>query len=132
MRPLDTEPAVVALSAERVRDRRAGQAAERFREGLRILRSLGARYNVAECLEGFAWLAAQAGHPERALRLAAAAASSRGAVGTPRPPSSSPLVEDWIAGARAALPNAPEVWEAGLRLSEEAAIAMALDEPDQV
>jgi predicted ATPase/DNA-binding CsgD family transcriptional regulator len=120
--------ALANLGTLAVRRERADEAARRYRESLEILRSLGARSNVAECIEGFAWLAARTGQLERAMRLAGAAAAIRSAVGTPRPASSSPLIEDWITEARAALGDAAAAWEAGWRLSDEEAIRLALDE----
>jgi non-specific serine/threonine protein kinase len=108
---------------------RAGDAAARYSESLKILRSLGARHNVAECLEGFAWLAARAGHLDRAMRLAGAAAARREELGRPAQAESRRLVDDWIAGARSALGRAgAEAWQEGRDLSDEQAVALALDE----
>jgi len=120
--------ALANLGTLAVRRGRVDQAAARYRESLEILRSLGARSNVAECIEGFAWLAARAGRLDRAMRLAGAAAAMRSALGTPRPHSSGPLVDDWIGEARAALGDAAAAWEAGWRLSDDEAIGLALDE----
>ncbi len=109
---------------------RADEAGTRFEESLLLLRSLGARHNVAECLEGFAWLAARQGHQDRALRLAGAAAASRDALEEPPHHWSRRLVDDWLGEARTALGHgAARAWEEGRELSEERAIALALDEP---
>ena len=64
-------------------------------EGLRLAQQLGTPHVVAGSLEGFAQLAAARGAPERALRLAGAAAALRAATGTeggvpPTPPRGSP------------------------------------------
>jgi DNA-binding NarL/FixJ family response regulator len=101
-----------------------------YRESLAVAAELGARPQVAAALEGFAMLAAAQAQPERALRLAGAAAALRDATGRPRPPAERPRLERALAAARSALgPAADAAWQRGRRLTAEQAVAAALAAP---
>src|SRR5260370_22281586 len=62
-------------------------AREHLAESIRLSRSTGARIGVARGLEAFAALAVLEGRPDRAVKLAAAAAALRDAAGLPPPPA---------------------------------------------
>ena len=110
----------------------AGAALPAYRESLAVAVELGARGQLADALEGFAMLAAAQAQPERALRLAGAAAVLRDATGRHRHPAERPRLERALAAARAALgAAAPAAWQRGRRMTAEQAIADALgDIPD--
>lgn len=104
-------------------------ATERFTESLRIVETMDAPRRVAECLEGFAGIWARRGHGDRALRLAGAAAGIRERIGSPQPPWSRKLEEEWVAEARGTVgPAAARAWDEGKKLPSEEAIAFALGE----
>ena len=107
----------------------ADEAGDRYAESLRILESLDAPGCLAECLEGVACIAAGRGRPERALRLAGAAAGIREAIGTPQPPWSRRLEAGWVERARATVgPAAVRAREEGRRLPGAQLIPLALEE----
>jgi DNA-binding CsgD family transcriptional regulator len=85
---------------------------------------------VAAALEGFSGLAAAAGCPERAARLAGAGAAVRAATGAPMGPAAAALLERELASARQALQ--PErfaaTWAAGQAMPLEEAVAYALQD----
>jgi non-specific serine/threonine protein kinase len=100
-----------------------------FFEALTIGRDvLGGRARLAIPLEGFAQLAAAAGQPAVALRLAGAAAALREAYAMPAAPTEQWQLERWLARTRAALSPqaATTAWADGRHLSPEQAIAAAL------
>jgi predicted ATPase/DNA-binding CsgD family transcriptional regulator/DNA-binding XRE family transcriptional regulator len=108
----------------------SGAARRAYCESLAVAAELGARNQIAYTLEGFAMLAAAQAQPERALRLAGAAAALRDTAGRPRRPAERPRLERALAAARAALgPAAPGAWQRGRRLTTEQAIAAALEAP---
>jgi hypothetical protein len=92
---------------------------------------LGHRRGIARALEGAAFLAVSQGLPERALRLAAAAAHLRQSVGAPRHPEEQfrldqTLLPAWESVSEAAGKRA---WAEGAGMTLEAAIRYALGEP---
>ncbi|MBP7691998.1 MAG: tetratricopeptide repeat protein [Anaerolineales bacterium] len=97
-------------------------------ESLRLNLELGDRTAIAYCLEDFASLAAAHQQPERALRLAGAAAALRAAIGGPLPTGEQTLLDHTLEPARAGLSpeTAAAYWQAGLALSLETATAEAL------
>jgi predicted ATPase/DNA-binding CsgD family transcriptional regulator/DNA-binding transcriptional regulator YiaG len=100
-----------------------------FAESLAEHYAMRARARVLESLEGFAQLAVAEGQPERALRLAGAAAGQRAVLGTPLSPTERGQLDPRIERARRTLgPIATtRAWEAGQAMSLEFAIAEALD-----
>jgi non-specific serine/threonine protein kinase len=75
-------------------------------------------------------LAAAQAQPERALRLAGAAAALRDATGQPRRRAERPRLERALAAARAVLgAAAPAAWLRGRRMTTEQAVAVALAGP---
>ena len=72
-------------------------------EALRLAQAQGLPEGVATSLEGVAWLAAAGGQPERALRLAGAAAALRTAHGVELTRPRQALLADRLAPARGAL-----------------------------
>ena len=97
-----------------------------------MLRSLGEWRAIAFVLEDFGGLAAAQGQPERALRLAGAAAALREALGAPLPPTERARLERWLAPARDALDEAAQAsaHAAGRAMSLEDAMSYALDGRD--
>ncbi len=105
-----------------------GRAEDLYRESLTLLQDIGDKVLIAACLEGMAAVASEREQPERTVRLSAAAAALRAAIGAPLPPAEQTLHDRTVAGARAALGAVPcaEAWANGQALSLEQAIAMAL------
>lgn len=98
-------------------------------ESLLINQELGDRTAIAYCLEDFAGLAAGTGHPERALRLAGAAAALRDSIGGPLPAGEQAALDLTLEPARQSLDDKARVaaWEIGLALAMEQAIVEALE-----
>jgi tetratricopeptide (TPR) repeat protein len=97
-------------------------------ESLLINQELGDRTAIAYCLEDFAGLAAGTGHPERALRLAGAAAALREDIGGPLPAGEQAALDRILRPARASLDEDGRAvaWESGQAMRMEEAIAEAL------
>jgi predicted ATPase/DNA-binding CsgD family transcriptional regulator len=106
-------------------------AADCWREGLRIGRDLGDRYQLVEILEGFAQLTIKHGDMERGLRLAGAAAGIRTATGFVGWPNDHPHLDERLADTRKALPSeaADRAWAEGTRMNDDEAIRYALGGP---
>jgi DNA-binding NarL/FixJ family response regulator len=86
----------------------------------------GFRLGLPETLEGFARLAAAEDQPERALRLAGAAAALREAMGTPLPPFWAADLERSLEPARQAL--SAEAWAAAWAAGRAMPLAHAVTE----
>ncbi|HSZ42878.1 MAG TPA: tetratricopeptide repeat protein [Trebonia sp.] len=95
-----------------------------FAESLRLARATGSRIGVARGLEAFAALALRTGDPERAVILAAAAASLREMAGLPPLPASRVARYLSAAGTEPITPSV--LWSHGHALAPEAAITLAL------
>ena len=97
-------------------------------ESLRINQTLGDRTAIAYCLEDFAGLAAGTGHPERALRLAGAAASLREDMGGPLPAGEQAALDQVLEPARSALDETRRTaaWQSGQAMTISEAVAEAL------
>ena len=106
------------------------EARARYGESLAMWRDLPTRWCVAYVLQGLAGLAAAEGQPERALRLAGAAAARRDVDGAPLTPAEHAKLERRLEPARRMLPQdvAAEQWTAGQEMPLEEAIAYALAE----
>ncbi len=103
-------------------------AREHLAESIRLSRSTGARIGVARGLEAFAALAVLEGRPDRAVKLAAAAAALRDAAGLP--PLAGARAERYLAPARSlGEPAVARLWAQGLAITGDAAVALALDGP---
>jgi predicted ATPase/transcriptional regulator with XRE-family HTH domain len=98
-----------------------------YRESLHLLLELGHRESLAVGLEGLAGAVQGEGHPEHAVRLLAAAAALRDAIGAPLPPAQRPYYEQTLAEVRAQL--APlayaAAWAEGSTLSLSGVVALA-------
>jgi hypothetical protein len=92
-----------------------------------IAQQLGDKELICTFLEGAAHLAAAAGQPERALRLAGAAAAQREAIDSVLFPVLGSLLYKWLAPARTALGRAgtTTMLATGRALSLEQALAEA-------
>ena len=101
-----------------------GRAAALLEESLGLVRSLGDKRGIAECLEALASVAAHTGHSERAARLLGTAQALREAIGAPIAPADYASYERTLAVARARLDEDAfsAAWAAGR--------AMAQVEPD--
>jgi predicted ATPase/DNA-binding XRE family transcriptional regulator len=105
------------------------EARSLFAESLEIDAGLSYKHGIAISFEGLADLAAVRGQPERALRLAAAAAALRVVAGMVAPVEFRRRHAHRVAAARAALGReaAEAAWAAGAALDVDDAIAEALD-----
>lgn len=100
-------------------------AAELFRASLLRHRDLGDQWGMAEAMEGLACVAAVLDRPDRALRLAGAAAMLRTRLGTALPLAGQAELERRLAPVRLALGDAAAAaWAEGQRLN----VAQAVDE----
>jgi predicted ATPase/serine/threonine protein kinase len=99
-----------------------------YRESLRIFMELDHRRGIARLLECCACSAAAQSEPERALRLAGAAAALRQAVGAPLTPGEKIKLEKCLEQARQELSSAGSAgaWLEGWGMPIERAIEMAL------
>jgi hypothetical protein len=99
-------------------------------ESLRLRREMGDKRGIAESLNEFASLASGQAQPERALRLAGAAATLRALLGTPLAPAEQDRLDRWLQSARAALSAEAGVvaWAEGHAMTLEQAIGYALGE----
>jgi tetratricopeptide (TPR) repeat protein len=103
------------------------RAADLYDEGLRVSHAAGDRELVAFCLEGAGRVAAAQGEMARAGTLYGAGEALRAAVGAPLSPSEVPQHNLSLDVARTALgePAFALVWERGMHMDLEAAIAFA-------
>ena len=94
-----------------------------------MMAEVGERLGLPSALDAFAHLAVDAGRPDRAVRLAGAAARLRASSGTSEWPAVQQSRERWLAVAREAL--SPETfaaaWAAGQAMTPEEAIGYAAD-----
>jgi predicted ATPase/DNA-binding CsgD family transcriptional regulator len=105
-------------------------ARKHLAESLRLSQSTGSRISVARGLEAFAALAVREGRPDRAVQLAAAAASLREAARLPPLPGA--RTEQYVAAARdLGAPAIQRLWATGSGLSADSAVALALDASGQ-
>jgi non-specific serine/threonine protein kinase len=98
-----------------------------------LIRATGSRWPLPEALECLAGLAAAAGAPARALRLAAAAERLRQSMGTPRSPAEETRLQRRLTQAREALSREARAgaWAEGQAMPLEQAVADALEDvPD--
>jgi tetratricopeptide (TPR) repeat protein len=103
-------------------------ARARYAESLGIFRDLEHKRGVARLLECFAGCAADEGQPDRALKLAGAAAVLRQGLGTPLSRAEQARLEKSLAPARQALSDAASAsaWMEGWALPLEQAVDSAL------
>ena len=103
------------------------EAWEQAHEGLEVLVDAGDRLGTVEALEAVAGLAAARDHPDRALRLLAAADRFHDDTGIVRLPVQAERVERHTAAARARLDpdDAEASWAEGAALSLDEAVAYA-------
>lgn len=105
-------------------------AREAYREALSMFRSLGHRRGIARVFEGFACLALSRGEAARALKLAAAAAHTRSAIGAALPPAEQSRLDQKLASSWQSLGESKgkDAWATGLAMSLEMAMEYALEE----
>ncbi|MBA2450897.1 MAG: tetratricopeptide repeat protein, partial [Chloroflexi bacterium] len=113
---------------------RLDEARARYAEGLRIAVRLRDRGRVCANLEGCAVLAAAEGQPERALGLAAVAATLREAIGTAMGADEQRRLEARLAPIRRALGESrcAQLFEQARGMAIDQAIAYALDGEGEV
>jgi predicted ATPase/transcriptional regulator with XRE-family HTH domain len=101
-----------------------------FTESLRIARTAVMGWIIGTLLEGLAGVAVGRGQPECAARLFGAADAIRTQIGTPIRPVNRPRYERDVAAVRAALGEEQfkALWDEGRAMTQEQAIAFALDE----
>ena len=93
-----------------------------------MYRELGDRQGMVHCLEGFAALAIAQARPERAVRLAAAAATLRDAIRGPGSPTRRTKLQQMLRRASETLSQAAyaAAWAQGRSMSFEQAVGHAL------
>jgi predicted ATPase len=98
-------------------------------ESMKIFQDLGHKRGIARLLEAFAGAAIAQSRPERALRLAGAAASLRKTLGTPIPAAEQEKLERSLDPARRALSgeSGAAAWMEGWEMPLEEAIREALE-----
>jgi non-specific serine/threonine protein kinase len=109
------------------------EAAAWFAEALPVACRISNPRRIAALLEGFATLAVRH-QPERAIRLAGAAAALREASGTRLTPSGQDALRQELALARRLLDDEAisAAWAAGTRLTVDQAVSLALTPPTDV
>ncbi|MGO9140133.1 MAG: LuxR C-terminal-related transcriptional regulator [Streptosporangiaceae bacterium] len=106
------------------------QARQRLTESIEVSASTGSRIGVIRALDAFTALAVREDRPERAVRLAAAAATCRELANlAPAAPARTQRVLDAAAAAGLVEHDVRRLWTAGSRLTSAAAVALALAEP---
>ena len=110
------------------RQRNLEETEARGREGLGVLRRIGANQYAEAILEIMAWAASERGQPERAAMVLGAASALRQASGTSRDVLDRAAYNETLAATRAAAGDArfAAAWARGQSLSLDAAIAEAL------
>ena len=104
-------------------------ARQHLTESLRLSHSTGSRIGVARGLEAFARLAVDEDRPELAVQLTGAATALRDAAGLAA--LSGARAERYLSSARRlGEPAVTRLWNQGLALSADAAVALALDSPE--
>jgi tetratricopeptide (TPR) repeat protein len=102
------------------------QARRHLTRSLKLSQATGTRIGVARGLEALATLAVREKQSERAVQVAAAAATLRESAGVPPLPPA--RTETYLASARhLGEPAVARLWAQGLALSSEAAVALAID-----
>ncbi len=106
----------------------AGGKWELTAESLTMLRELGAKARICECVEGLASMACAQGQPERGARLFGAAQALREAIGAPMPRSDHVAFDPQVDTLRATLGDAAFVtaWAQGRAMTLEQAVECAL------
>jgi predicted ATPase len=125
-----TESALGRLALVSLEEGRHVEARPPLAESLTICVAVGEKWGIGDRLEGFGWLAAAAGQPERALQLAGAASALSQAWGVVGGPERQAAVDRWLSAARQALdPDfAARAWAAGRAMTLEQAVACALED----
>jgi tetratricopeptide (TPR) repeat protein len=100
----------------------ARQAEAIFQDSLSILKELGQRDDIIECLEGFAAAAILHHQPRRGVRLLGASQALRDAIGAPLPPYKRARFKRIAEGVAAQVD--PEILESELAIGKK----MSLDE----
>jgi tetratricopeptide (TPR) repeat protein len=114
------------------RQREYASARTYHEESLAISMDIGDRIGIAMSLEGFARLAATESRPEQAAALWAMTEVLREQTGAPMIPSEREEYDRDLAQARQALGEEAfsAAWVAGMAITKEQAIALALGEPE--
>ena len=109
-----------------------GAATTRLRDALRVARQIDDRFTVYYLLSGYAWHAAGSGQARRAAQLLGAAASVGASAGADIVGPHAPFLAEARASATRALGEARfgAEFEAGKRLTRQAAMRLALGESD--
>ena len=121
--------ALINLAGTALADGDDATARPLYKEGVLHFHELGEKRGLAFCLEGLAAVAGGQGQPERTVRLFAAAAALRDAIGAPLPAGDRAVYDRILAAVHDSL--GPEkfgaAWDAGRVLSLEQALAEAVN-----
>jgi hypothetical protein len=125
---LDAADFLADLGLVALQEEDYGRAAVLFEESLRLALPIEDELSIAQCLWGFAALAAAHGQPARAVRLWAAATALRYELTAP-PSAIRPLEEHLLSPVREQLgPDAFDAeWSRGQAMDRKDVIAYALD-----
>ncbi len=128
----DWAEVLVTLGRVRGAQGAAVKARERLSEALALADAAGPRIVVAAALDALGVLAVGQGALRQGVRLLAAAARLRAAMGTPVRPADRPAVEGALAAARASLGDATftDAWAAGQALPVEQLVVHAVAIPE--
>jgi tetratricopeptide (TPR) repeat protein len=98
-------------------------------EAIIVLRTRMDRADIAQCLDRFAWAAADHRHPRRAARLLGAAQALREWMNSPRSLGEKSLYDKYLAQARTKSDESAfdAAWAEGYALSLDEAVALALE-----
>ena len=107
------------------------EARERLQEAVALCPKLARRPRLSDCLEDFASVVFDEGDPARAAVLLGAADALRTAAATPVPPAMRASFDDLVRDVRAALGGDAfeQQWTAGMSLTADAAVELALESP---
>ncbi|MDQ2983378.1 MAG: PrsW family glutamic-type intramembrane protease [Actinomycetota bacterium] len=127
----NTAVALASLGSIRLAKGDHDEARVLYAEALRLARERRNRLIVSECLEGLAAVSAADDQPQRAARLFGAAAALSEQIGVELSPVQSALGERFLPRVREALGEDAfdAEWTVGQALSEDEAIATALETP---
>jgi predicted ATPase/tetratricopeptide (TPR) repeat protein len=107
----------------------AGQARRHLTQSIELSQAIGTRIGIARGLEAFAALAGYEKLPERAVQLTAAATALRQSAGLPLLPAARTLPV-LAAAQHLGEPAFTRLWAQGLAMSGEAAVALAVSQPE--
>jgi len=104
----------------------------RYREALALLKEIGDKGIIAECLEGIAGIVGMLGKSSRAVTLFGSASALREAVAVPISPAERPIYEQYLSAAHEEISEEDWLvaWREGQTMSLDDALLLALGQMD--